>query len=47
MKNIPNKNIIVIKGDLKVKIGSSIIPAVKQKFYENIQNEDGQSLINF
>ena len=43
----PNKDVLFIIGDLNAKIGSQEIAAVTGKFGLGVQNEAGQSLIEF
>ena len=43
----PKKDVLFIIGDLNAKIGSQEIAAVTGKFGLGVQNEAGQSLIEF
>ena len=43
----PPKDVLFIIGDWNAKVGSQEIPGVTGKFGLEVQNEAGQSLINF
>ena len=43
----PKKDVLFIIGDWNAKVGSQEIPAVTGKFVLGVQNEAGQSLIEF
>ena len=44
---IPKKDILFIRGDWNAKVGSKETPGVTGKFGLGVQNEAGQSLIEF
>ena len=44
---IPKKDILFVIGDWNAKVGSQAIPGVTGKFGLGVQNEAGQSLIEF
>ena len=43
----PNKDVLFITGDWNAKVGSQETPGVTGKFGLGVQNEAGQSLIEF
>ena len=43
----PKKDVLFIRGDWNAKVGSQEIPGVTGKFGLGVQNESGQSLIEF
>lgn len=44
---IPQNETVILLGDFNARVGNTIIPGVKQKFNENITNENGELLIDF
>ena len=47
LKLTPKKDILFIMGDWNAKVGSQETPGVTGKFVHGVQNEAGQSLIEF
>ena len=47
LEQIPKIDVLFIKGDWNVKVGSQEIPKVTGKFGLGVQNEAGQRLVEF
>ncbi|XP_057671201.1 craniofacial development protein 2-like [Diorhabda carinulata] len=45
-ESLPQNESIIILGDFNARIGNEVIPGVKQRFNENILNDNGELLMN-
>lgn len=46
ISQIPQHSLLFLMGDLNARVGNKIIPNIKQRFNENVTNENGDLLIN-
>lgn len=44
---IPRNETVILMGDFNARVGNTIIPGVKQRFNEDVTNENGELLIDF
>ncbi|XP_044766150.1 craniofacial development protein 2-like [Coccinella septempunctata] len=44
---IPRNETVILMGDFNARVGNTMIPGVKQRFNEDVTNENGELLIDF